>query len=224
MKKRRIFIIGLIVLLLACPSCMIYITVKQQDGYKKRVADNTNEYMLQFLTMAVESKTDPDYKPLNFNGLDEKSQEAATATMNEIFKTVLDMEQDDDGFGGHGSAGSSPRARGTDRDAEGDVFGQRFIPACAGNSSQTKFTSSACPVHPRVRGEQAGRFSGVRPVAGSSPRARGTAGHLQRRRRQHRFIPACAGNRAPSSTRSAPAPVHPRVRGEQPPASSYGSL
>lgn len=98
MKKRRIFIIGLIVLLLACPSCMIYITVKQQDGYKKRVADNTNEYMLQFLTMAVESKTDPDYKPLNFNGLDEKSQEAATATMNEIFKTVLDMEQDDDGF------------------------------------------------------------------------------------------------------------------------------
>ena len=76
MKKRRIFIIGLIVLLLACPSCMIYITVKQQDGYKKRVADNTNEYMLQFLTMAVESKTDPDYKPLNFNGLDEKSQEA----------------------------------------------------------------------------------------------------------------------------------------------------
>ena len=94
MKKRRIFIIGLIVLLLACPSCMIYITVKQQDGYKKRVADNTNEYMLQFLTMAVESKTDPDYKPLNFNGLDEKSQEAATATMNEIFKTVLDMEQD----------------------------------------------------------------------------------------------------------------------------------
>ena len=84
MKKRRIFIIGLIVLLLACPSCMIYITVKQQDGYKKRVADNTNEYMLQFLTMAVESKTDPDYKPLNFNGLDEKSQEAATATMNRM--------------------------------------------------------------------------------------------------------------------------------------------
>ncbi len=63
MKKRRIFIIGLIVLLLACPSQMIYITVKQQDGYKKRVADNTNEYMPQFLTMAVESKTDPDYKP-----------------------------------------------------------------------------------------------------------------------------------------------------------------
>ena len=67
MKKRRIFIIGLLVLLLACPSCMIYITVKQQDGYKKSVADSMNEYMLQFLTMAVESKTDPDYKPLNFN-------------------------------------------------------------------------------------------------------------------------------------------------------------
>lgn len=98
MKKRRIFIIGLIVLLLACPSCMIYITVKQQDGYKKRAANNMNEYMLQFLTMAVEAKTDPDYKPLSFNGLDEKSQEGATATMNEIFKTILDMEQNDDGF------------------------------------------------------------------------------------------------------------------------------
>lgn len=98
MKKRRIFIIGLIVLLLACPSCMIYITVKQQDGYKKRAANNMNEYMLQFLTMAIEAKTDPDYKPLSFNGLDEKSQEGATATMNEIFKTILDMEQNDDGF------------------------------------------------------------------------------------------------------------------------------
>ena len=98
MKKRRIFIIGLIVLLLACPSCMIYITVKQPDGYKKRAANNMNEYMLQFLTMAVEAKTDPDYKPLSFNGLDEKSQEGATATMNEIFKTILDMEQNDDGF------------------------------------------------------------------------------------------------------------------------------
>ena len=98
MKKRRIFIIGLIVLLLACPSCMIYITVKQQDGYKKRAANNMNEYMLQFLTMAVEAKTDPDYKPLSFIGLDEKSQEGATATMNEIFKTILDMEQNDDGF------------------------------------------------------------------------------------------------------------------------------
>ena len=98
MKKRRIFIIGLIVLLLACPSCMIYITVKQQDGYKKRAANNMNEYMLQFLTMAVEAKTDPDYKPLSFNGLDEKSQEGATATMNEIFKSILDMEQNDDGF------------------------------------------------------------------------------------------------------------------------------
>lgn len=98
MKKRRIFIIGLIVLLLACPSCMIYITVKQQDGYKKRAANNMNEYMLQFLTMAVEAKTDPDYKPLSFNGLDEKSQEGATATVNEIFKTILDMEQNDDGF------------------------------------------------------------------------------------------------------------------------------
>lgn len=51
-----------------------------------------------FLQWQLNQKQMHDYKPLNFNGLDEKSQEAATATMNEIFKTVLDMEQDDDGF------------------------------------------------------------------------------------------------------------------------------
>ena len=104
-------------------------------------------------------------------------------------------EQSEEMTRGKSIAGSSPRARGTDRDAEGDVFGQRFIPACAGNSSQTKFTSSACPVHPRVRGEQAGRFSGVRPVAGSSPRARGTDGGWLHGVPRLRFIPACAGNR-----------------------------
>ena len=89
MKKRRIFIIGLIVLLLACPSCMIYITVKQQDGYKKRVADNTNEYMLQFLTMAVESKTDPDYKFTDF--YDEKFTESFKELIKnqEEFKKIL---------------------------------------------------------------------------------------------------------------------------------------
>ena len=111
--------------------------------------------------------------------------------------------------------GSSPRARGTDHPSCRIAFGRRFIPACAGNSSQTKFTSSACPVHPRVRGEQGDVDRRVVAVAGSSPRARGTGGQVLGRAAGGRFIPACAGNSwAPSTTPTA-ASVHPRVRGEQ---------
>lgn len=98
MKKRRIFIIGLIALLLACPSCMIYITVKQQESYKKKVINSIDPYRIQLLSMAVESKTDPDYSPLIFNGTDELGQEAANDAINKIFDALLEMEQSDDGF------------------------------------------------------------------------------------------------------------------------------
>lgn len=98
MKKRRIFIIGLIALLLACPSCMIYITVKQQESYKKKVINGIDPYRIQLLSMAVESKTNPDYSPLIFNGTDELGQEAANDAINKIFDALLEMEQSDDGF------------------------------------------------------------------------------------------------------------------------------
>ena len=98
MKKRRIFIIGLIALLLACPSCMIYITVKQQESYKKKVINGIDPYRIQLLYMAVESKTNPDYSPLIFNGTDELGQEAANDAINKIFDALLEMEQSDDGF------------------------------------------------------------------------------------------------------------------------------
>lgn len=98
MKKRRIFIIGLIVLLLACPSCMIYITVKHQESYKKKVINGIDPYRIQLLSMAVESKTNPDYSPLIFNGTDELGQEAANDAINKIFDALLEMEQSDDGF------------------------------------------------------------------------------------------------------------------------------
>ena len=86
MKKRHIFIIGLIALLLACPSCMIYITVKQQESYKKKVIKGIDPYRIQLLSMAVESKTNSDYSPLIFNGTDELSQEAANDAINKIFE------------------------------------------------------------------------------------------------------------------------------------------
>ena len=98
MKKRRIFIIGLIVLLLACPSCMVYFTGKQQENYKQKVINAIDPYKIQLLSMAVESKTNPDYLPLSFNGTDEKTQVAANDAINKIFDAILEMEQDDDGF------------------------------------------------------------------------------------------------------------------------------
>lgn len=98
MKKRRIFIIGLLVLLLACPSCMVYFTVKQQESYKQKVINSIDPYKIQLLSMAVESKTNPDYLPLSFNGTDEKTQAAANDAINKIFDAVLEMEQDDNGF------------------------------------------------------------------------------------------------------------------------------
>ena len=98
MKKRRIFIIGLLVLLLACPSCMVYFTVKQQEGYKQNVINGIDPYRIQLLSMAVESKTNPDYSPLNFNGTDEKTQAAANDAINKIFAAILEMEQTDYGF------------------------------------------------------------------------------------------------------------------------------
>lgn len=91
MKKRHIFIIGLIALLLACPSCMIYITVKQQESYKKKVINVIDPYRIQLLSMAVESKTNPDYSPLIFNGTDELGQEAANDAINKIFDALLEM-------------------------------------------------------------------------------------------------------------------------------------
>ena len=115
----------------------------------------------------------------------------------------------------YSGSGSSPRARGTAGSPPSVAFGGRFIPACAGNSSQTKFTSSACPVHPRVRGEQLGTFNDADGSIGSSPRARGTGHHPQPGQRRHRFIPACAGNRRATIDAAANISVHPRVRGEQ---------
>ena len=70
-------------------------------------------------------------------------------------------------------------------------------------------------VHPRVCGERWPKAWLTSPVAGSSPRVRGTGDGAQGRLTLDRFIPACAGN---GRTRRPPgrAPsVHPRVCGER---------
>ncbi len=118
--------------------------------------------------------------------------------------------------------GSSPRARGTETCLPLAVADARFIPACAGNRSPRPPPAAPAPVHPRVRGEQPVIGLLSESAAGSSPRARGTGASEPRRARGRRFIPACAGNSSTASSTAAPAPVHPRVRGEQRTAINFG--
>ena len=111
--------------------------------------------------------------------------------------------------------GSSPRVRGTRRGEAGLLVGGRFIPACAGNARASGATTRCWPVHPRVCGERAEWPAGLASAHGSSPRVRGTPGGDGARRRQLRFIPACAGNAWAPRPRFGRPPVHPRVCGER---------
>ena len=114
------------------------------------------------------------------------------------------------------TAGSSPRVRGTDFQMFEGYRRTRFIPACAGNSARPAGGSLLMAVHPRVCGEQDPMNPLIDADVGSSPRVRGTEQNLMAPRIKYRFIPACAGNSISPGSRPAPAPVHPRVCGEQP--------
>ena len=92
-------------------------------------------------------------------------------------------------------AGSSPRMRGTARDAIRSRSGFRFIPAHAGNRRDPPCRSFPRPVHPRACGEQASPGRSCRGPIGSSPRMRGTGAAGIAGIDQMRFIPAHAGNR-----------------------------
>ena len=124
--------------------------------------------------------------------------------------------------------GSSPLARGTPARSSAATCSARFIPARAGNTNSCPRGETGAPVHPRSRGEHSRRPSSNVSTHGSSPLARGTPGRRARRARDHRFIPARAGNTSPFATGDARSSVHPRSRGEhllahQMPAESHGS-
>ncbi len=89
------------------------------------------------------------------------------------------------------------------------------IPTCAGSRGGGAHRVARPGVHPRVRGEQIRDGPGRRDQSGSSPRARGAAGHGEPAPEPCGVIPACAGSsprvpREPTEGRG-----HPRVRGEQ---------
>ena len=96
------------------------------------------------------------------------------------------------GFNG----GSSPHARGTPVPGSAHTLHTRFIPACAGNASPSETGQRTSSVHPRMRGERALTRQRDQQVIGSSPHARGTPNGISPSKRNHRFIPACAGNAA----------------------------
>ena len=110
--------------------------------------------------------------------------------------------------------GSSPRVRGRRR-TQGSCRGSsRLIPACAGQTMS--FSHGRCHhgAHPRVCGaDLAVRASRFRHL-GSSPRVRGRPAGGALGDGGERLIPACAGQTAGPSGRSAPrVGSSPRVRG-----------
>ena len=93
--------------------------------------------------------------------------------------------------------GSSPRVRGTRGPGPTPRFGQRFIPARAGNTGEPQPPLCMDTVHPRACGEHSDLCHRVTKRAGSSPRVRGT-----------RSGPSLPPGRCP---------VHPRACGEHEP-------
>jgi len=111
--------------------------------------------------------------------------------------------------------GSSPQARGTDRDGVADQPEERFIPAGAGNGHARIVRVALMTVHPRRRGERAALASALASESGSSPQARGTVVQGVGNPAGGRFIPAGAGNGCAHCDRRSAHTVHPRRRGER---------
>ena len=124
--------------------------------------------------------------------------------------------------------GSSPLARGTQAELVPGAREVRFIPARAGNTGGVGPRRSRGTVHPRSRGEHHIRAGDAAKLIGSSPLARGTQPVDRAPVREHRFIPARAGNTLPTRPARQAQSVHPRSRGEHwidraPAGSSTGS-
>ena len=110
--------------------------------------------------------------------------------------------------------GSSPRARGTPLPPHRPAVLARFIPASAGNTSNSARLTTSWTVHPRERGEHREFKDFLGGQLGSSPRARGTHDEWLQEQAKQRFIPASAGNTDLKNFRPGLLPVHPRERGE----------
>src|SRR5690606_22588680 len=111
--------------------------------------------------------------------------------------------------------GSSPRVRGEVPALLARYLRDRFIPACAGRGTFVTTWPKVDSVHPRVCGERPPQHVRRTIAFGSSPRVRGEGSFQRLLRVPIRFIPACAGRGASSSSTPRTGTVHPRVCGER---------
>ena len=93
--------------------------------------------------------------------------------------------------------GSSPLARGTQADQVVQASALGLIPARAGNTVCSTFSSHPLRAHPRSRGEHLLLLAVAPLLAGSSPLARGTRSLCLRQGCRTGLIPARAGNTLP---------------------------
>ena len=113
-----------------------------------------------------------------------------------------------------GSAGSSPRVRGTRTHETYSRWEVGIIPACAGNTKRTRPWPAEAGIIPACAGNTGSSLVRWVRSSGSSPRVRGTLPRPVHRADHEGIIPACAGNtRTPRGFRTGRRD-HPRVCGE----------
>ena len=113
-----------------------------------------------------------------------------------------------------GSAGSSPRVRGTRTHETYSRWEVGIIPACAGNTKRTRPWPAEAGIIPACAGNTGSSLVRWVRSSGSSPRVRGTLERLEAFARAVGIIPACAGNTAHMICLELPTRDHPRVCGE----------
>ena len=114
--------------------------------------------------------------------------------------------------------GLSPRVRGSPKQRGGRPVPVRSIPACAGEPSTTRVSSSDRRVYPRVCGGAHSRSSRKWSRRGLSPRVRGSPEIVIVQDAAPRSIPACAGEPLATGLQDANRGVYPACAGEPAPA------
>ena len=117
--------------------------------------------------------------------------------------------------------GSPPRVRGKLVDSFDWIIQGRITPACAGKTAPESDYDSNREDHPRVCGENSGRFTTMPRTKGSPPRVRGKRKADATPDTKPGITPACAGKTVGLSRALHLAEDHPRVCGENasPPSS-----
>ena len=110
--------------------------------------------------------------------------------------------------------GSSPRGRGKPESKRPVHEDARLIPAWAGKTCASGWTSLTAWAHPRVGGENIGASWLPTIVKGSSPRGRGKPRPSRPLLRPCGLIPAWAGKTWPGMLNRGARRAHPRVGGE----------